>query len=184
MPPSSSYAPRSNRNDFLRLASQVAGYCLVVTAGVVALVFALFLTLRLLALPAHACDAFVGGCVTTLHSRQLINSPIRNLIVGRRPRGCPHRYCGCAISLKVFGKIIPRLNLAWNWARTFPRTRAAAGMVAVRRGHVMLLLRHVAGTRWVTFDPNSGNGLTRIHVQSVAGFVFVNPHASQVAGVR
>ena len=33
-------------------------------------------------------------------------------VVGGRPPGCPHRYCGCGASICIFGKIIPSLNLA------------------------------------------------------------------------
>jgi len=100
------------------------------------------------------------------------------VIVGRRPAGCPRRYCGCATSLHVFGKIKPELNLALNWARKFPRTSPASGMVAARSGHVMVLLSHVEGNDWVTYDPNSGGGLTRQHVRSIRGFKIVNPHGA------
>jgi hypothetical protein len=105
-------------------------------------------------------------------------------VVGRRPPGCPRTYCGCGLSLKLFGKIIPRLNLASNWIRYFPRERAPrAGLVAARRGHVMLLLEQVGDREWRVFDPNSGGGLTRVHVRSVAGHVFLNPAASVVAAL-
>jgi len=49
---------------------------------------------------------------------------------------------------------------------------------------VMQLKQHVGGNRWIVFDPNSGRGLTRIHVRSVAGFVIVNPLAAQYAERR
>jgi hypothetical protein len=100
-------------------------------------------------------------------------------VVGRRPPGCPHSYCGCGLSLKIFGRIIPRLNLASNWIRYFPREGAPrAGLVAARRGHVMLLMEQVGNREWRVFDPNSGGGLTRVHVRSVAGHVFLNPTAA------
>lgn len=92
-----------------------------------------------------------------------------------RPAECPKRYCGCAVSLKLFGKVVPKLNNAWNWQKTFPRAFPAPGMVAARHGHVMLLLAHHNGNEWVVFDPNSGHGLTREHVRSIAGFTIVNP---------
>ena len=38
-------------------------------------------------------------------------------ILGGRPAGCPCRYRGCGVSLKVFGRTIPDLNLAANWKR-------------------------------------------------------------------
>lgn len=104
-------------------------------------------------------------------------------VIGRRPAGCPYRYCGCEASLYKFGRIIPELNLAYNWVRKFPRTSPAPGMAAVRRGggHVMILISHVEGQNWLTHDGNSGGGLTRRHVQSIKGFVIVNPDATRVA---
>ena len=96
-------------------------------------------------------------------------------ILGGRPAGCPHRFCGCALSLHIFGKIIPKLNLAANW-RTFPRAVPAAGMVAARRGHVFKLLAHVGGNTWRVWDANSGRGRIRIHNRSIAGYAIVNPH--------
>ncbi|WP_416193727.1 hypothetical protein [Nitrobacter sp. TKz-YC01] len=95
-------------------------------------------------------------------------------IVGGRPHGCPRRYCGCGASLHIFGRIIPRLNLAANWLR-FPRAAPAPGMVAARRGHVFVLKRHLHGKVWLVWDANSGRGKTRIHPRSIAGFTIVDP---------
>jgi hypothetical protein len=97
-------------------------------------------------------------------------------VIGSRPRGCPHRFCGCALSLKLFGRIVPDLNLAWNWARKFPRTQPRVGAVAVRRGHVMQIIGGRPGN-WTIWDANSGGGKIRIHQRSVAGYVFVDPSA-------
>ncbi|WP_416193994.1 hypothetical protein [Nitrobacter sp. TKz-YC01] len=97
-------------------------------------------------------------------------------IVGGRPAGCPRRYCGCGASLHIFGRIIPRLNLAANWLR-FPRAAKAPGMVAARRGHVFVLKRHLHGKVWLVWDANSGRGKTRIHPRSIAGFTIVDPRA-------
>lgn len=105
----------------------------------------------------------------------------RGTVIGGRPSGCPHQYCGCGSSIKIFGRIRPELNLASNWLRKFPRTAAAPGMAAARSGHVMVLIEHVGGDRWKVWDANSGGGLTRIHVRSLRGFAVVNPHASHVA---
>ncbi len=102
-------------------------------------------------------------------------------IVGGRPAGCPRRYCGCGVSLKVFGRIIPELNLAANWMRKFPRARPAAGMVAARRGHVFYIAAYDGGGTALAYDPNSGGGKTRIHERSLAGYVVVDPHGSRVA---
>jgi hypothetical protein len=97
--------------------------------------------------------------------------------IGGRLAGCPHSYCGCGLR-KYLGLSDTRLNLAWNWARLFPRTHAHAGAAAVRHHHVLLLVRHVSGSRWIVRDYNSGNGLSRIHERNVRGYVFVNPRAS------
>lgn len=95
-------------------------------------------------------------------------------IIGGRPSGCPFRYCGCGLA-KFLGINDKRLNLAWNWAKLFPRTVAQAGAAAVRHGHVMLLVSQVSARDWLVRDYNSGGGLSRIHVRSVRGFVFVDP---------
>jgi hypothetical protein len=96
------------------------------------------------------------------------------VVLGGRPSGCPHAFCGCGASLYVFGRIIPTLNLAANWLR-FPRTAPAPNMVAARRGHVFVLKRHIAGNKWLVHDSNSGGHRTRIHPRSIAGFAIVNP---------
>jgi hypothetical protein len=98
-------------------------------------------------------------------------------VVGGRPAGCPHSFCGCGASLRVFGRIVPGLNLASNWLR-FPRAAPAPGMVAARRGHVFVLERHVEGDTWVAYDANSGGRATRIHARSLRGYTVVNPHAA------
>lgn len=102
-------------------------------------------------------------------------------IVGTRPSGCPHRYCGCAASLYLFGEIRPDLNLAANWKRKFPRTEPASGMVAARNGHVMVLMSHASGDEWMVHDGNSGGGRTREHVRSIRGYTIVNPRATVTA---
>lgn len=96
-------------------------------------------------------------------------------VIGGRPSGCPHMYCGCSASLYLFGKIIPNLNLAANWLR-FPRTAAAPRMAAARRGHVMVLVEHKGGANWLVHDGNSGGHRTRLHVRSIAGYSIVNPN--------
>ena len=53
----------------------------------------------------------------------------RSQVVGGRPAGCPRSFCGCGASIRVFGHVVPGLNLAANWLR-FPRTSPAPGMVA------------------------------------------------------
>lgn len=104
------------------------------------------------------------------------------VVVGGRPAGCPHSFCGCEASRYVFGTIRPELNLASNWIRKFPRTAPAPGMAAARSGHVMILMSHVSGNDWMVHDGNSGGGLIRNHVRSINGYVIVDPQGSRSAG--
>ena len=106
-------------------------------------------------------------------------------VVGGRPAECNIRirgrlipYCGCGVSLKVFGKVIPELMLALNWKRKFPRTSPAAGMVAAKSGHVFYIVSVIDSSTVVAYDPNSGGGRTRIHERSLHGYTVVNPHGS------
>jgi len=100
-------------------------------------------------------------------------------VIGSRPSGCPHAYCGCGASLHLFGRIIPALNLAANWLK-FPRAVPAPKMAAARVGHVMVLEQHISGNVWMVFDANSGHGLTRLHARSIAGFHIVDPSAASL----
>jgi hypothetical protein len=109
------------------------------------------------------------------HHRAVVSDANGN-VVGGRPAGCPHAFCGCEASLYLWGVIKPRLNLAANWFK-FPRAHPAPGMAAVRRHHVMVLMSHVSGNDWMVRDGNSGGGKTREHVRSIAGYVIVNPNA-------
>jgi hypothetical protein len=109
-------------------------------------------------------------------------SPDKGQVIGGRPRGCPRAYCGCAASLRVFGRIVPGLNLASSWLR-FPRTSPAPGMVAARHGHVFVLESHVEGDTWMAYDGNSGGHATRIHARSLRGYTVVNPRAASYASL-
>jgi hypothetical protein len=100
-------------------------------------------------------------------------------IVGGRPAGCPSSFCGCGAALHVFGRIVPELNLAANWLR-FPRTAPAPGMVAARRGHVMVLEQSLGGDLWMVYDANSGGSRTRMHARSLRGYTVVNPRGVKV----
>lgn len=104
-----------------------------------------------------------------------INVP-EDRTIGGRPAGCPRAFCGCGASLRVFGRVVPELNLAANWLR-FPRTSPAPGMVAARRGHVFVLEQPLGGDMWMAYDANSGGSATRIHARSLRGYTVVNPHA-------
>jgi hypothetical protein len=101
-------------------------------------------------------------------------------IIGGRPAGCPHAYCGCGLA-RYLGLNDPRLNLAWNWARLFPRTRAHPGAAAVRAHHVMLLVAHVEGSVWTVRDYNGGRHLSYIHERDTRGYVFVEPSGGRFA---
>jgi len=99
-------------------------------------------------------------------------------IIGTRPSGCPHSYCGCGLR-KYLGLEDKRLNLASNWARLFPRESGPrAGLAAVRSGHVMYIEGAAGDGQWLVRDYNSGGGLSRVHVRDVRGYVFVNPHGA------
>ena len=102
-------------------------------------------------------------------------------VLGGRPAGCPHAFCGCEASLYLFGRIIPELNLAANWPRKFPRVSPAPGMAAARSHHVVVLISHVEGSNWLVHDGNGGGHRTWEHVRSIAGYVVVNPHGSRMA---
>jgi hypothetical protein len=96
--------------------------------------------------------------------------------IGGRPAGCPRAFCGCGAAIRVFGHVVPELNLAANWLR-FPRASPSPGMVAARRGHVFVLEQSLGGDMWMAYDANSGGRATRIHARSLRGYTVVNPHA-------
>jgi len=97
-------------------------------------------------------------------------------IIGGRPSGCPHRYCGCGLA-RYLGLNDARLNLAWNWARLFPKAHAGPGMAVVWRHHVALIESMTGDGEALLRDYNSGKGLSRIHVRSIRGAVVVNPRS-------
>jgi hypothetical protein len=146
---------------------------------------------------ADACTLTNDGrriCGPAAHSTQVVKSreiPKRlrqpgvrvsgvaedTTIIGSRPAGCPHAYCGCGLR-KYLGLADARLNLASNWARLFRRESGPrVGLAAVRSGHVMYIEGQSGDGQWIIRDYNSGGGLSRIHVRSVRGYVFVNPNA-------
>jgi len=114
-----------------------------------------------------------------------IIAPVRSYdfaegVIGGRPSGCPVAYCGCSASIKVFGRIIPELNLAANWRR-FPSTSPAPGMAAWRWHHVFIIESVNGDGTVVAHDGNSGRGLTRLHTVSLRGYHVVNPNGSHIA---
>lgn len=113
--------------------------------------------------------------VTDTGNTATIMSASGDRIVGGRPAGCPSSFCGCGAALRVFGRVVPELNLASNWLR-FPRTSPAPGMVAARHGHVFVLEQPLGGDMWMAYDANSGGHATRMHARSLRGYTVVNPH--------
>jgi hypothetical protein len=121
----------------------------------------------------------------THHARPVLDANANSAqVIGGRPSGCPHAYCGCGLA-RFLGISDKRLNLADAWARIFPHTHARPGAVAVRRyhrhghGHVMQLVEHIAGSRWLVRDFNGGRHLSWLHERDVDAhnYVFVNPEA-------
>lgn len=97
------------------------------------------------------------------------------------PAGCPRtRFCGCGVSVRVFGRPVRDLYLAANWRR-FPSAHAAAGMVAWRHGHVFYIEQSYGDGTVLAYDPNSGRHLTRVHRRSLAGYRVVDPRGQRVA---
>lgn len=132
----------------------------------------------------------LSQCVPDNNGRQICSGPIQRAsglprvtaryeggaVIGGRPAGCPRQYCGCGAA-RYLGLNDKRLNLAWNWARLFPRAHPAPGMAVVWRHHVALI-ESVTGPREALLrDYNSGRGLSRIHVRSIAGAVVVDPRS-------
>lgn len=93
------------------------------------------------------------------------------------PSGCPRRaFCGCGAAVEVFGSPRRDLWLAAAWLR-FPAAQPGPGMVAARRGHVMVIRQYLGNGKALVYDANSGRGQTRLHVRSLAGFSIRNPRA-------
>ena len=105
----------------------------------------------------------------------------RGGIIGGRPSGCPHAYCGCSASLYVFGRIIPELNLAANWGRKFPPAMPGPGMAAYRAHHVFIIISVNGDGTVLAHDGNSGGHQTRVHTVSLRGYKVVDPHNSRMA---
>lgn len=91
------------------------------------------------------------------------------------PAGCPRTaFCGCGVSVRVFGHSVRNLWLAANWFR-FPRTSPHAGAVAVRQHHVFYIEEYYGDGTALAWDPNSGGHQTREHRVRLAGYAFVDP---------
>lgn len=127
---------------------------------------------RYAAPPARADDRITRSTQTASYEDSAIVS---------HPAGCPRRaFCGCGVSVKVFGHPIRDLFLAANW-RKFPPAHASAGMVAWRYGHVMYIMSANGDGTALVYDPNSGGHQTRIHTRDLAGYRIVDPNGNRVA---
>jgi len=93
------------------------------------------------------------------------------------PAGCPRRlFCGCGAAIEVFGTPVRHLWLAANWLK-YPAASPGPGMVAANRRHVMVIKQYLGNGKALVYDANSGGGLTRLHVRSLAGYSIRNPRA-------
>lgn len=102
------------------------------------------------------------------------STPVKAEIVPN-PAGCPKRlFCGCGVSVKVFGHPVRELFLAANWYR-FPRAIARAGMVAIFGRHHVAYILDANGNSATVYDPNSGGHATRIHARDISRATIVNP---------
>lgn len=122
--------------------------------------------------------------VTVLHQRseaRTISDANGNQVLGSRPSGCPHAWCGCGLR-KHLGLGDVRLNLAWMWAKMFPRTYAHPGAIAVRHHHVMQLVSHLGGSMWMVRSYNDYRRLGWIRPRDIRGFVLVDA-SSRSAGL-
>jgi hypothetical protein len=97
-------------------------------------------------------------------------------VIGGRPAGCPRQYCGCG-AMRYLGLTDKRLWRAWSWVQLFPRAQPAPGMAVVWKHHIALIESMVGPREAVLRDYNSGRGLSRIHVRSIAGAVVVDPRS-------
>ena len=97
---------------------------------------------------------------------------------GGRPPGCPYLWCGCWLSIELFGRNDRALWWVPNWLK-FPRTDPAPGAVAIirrggRPGHVGV----VVGFNGKDPIIKSGNHNRRVGVATYPArtiIAYVNP---------
>lgn len=91
-------------------------------------------------------------------------------VIVPHPEGCPRRlFCGCGVSVKAFGKPIRELFLASNYGYYFNPGEFAPGNAAWQSGHVVYILGGTQSDALI-YDPNSGNGKTRIHRRDLSRY--------------
>lgn len=135
--------------------------------------------------PAPAATVTCGrfGCSDwhhVAHRSRHVDASGNRVLLGSRPDGCPHAWCGCGLA-RHLGLHDRRLWRAWAWEQIFPHTNARPGAVAVRRHHVMQLVRHIDGKRWLVRSYNDYRHKGWLVVRDVRGFVFVSPRGDQLA---
>jgi hypothetical protein len=133
--------------------------------------------------PAHEMRRAYGRMVRQFKPARQITAHISHVgtatQVVSHPEGCPRsQFCGCGVSVRVFGRPVRDLWLVQNWYR-FPRARPASGNVAILGSrHVAYILEAYGDGTATLYDPNSGGGLTRVHRVSLRGWAVVDPRAT------
>jgi hypothetical protein len=130
------------------------------------------------------CSDTVAHHATRAGVRRMAAIVDDTVTVLRHPFGCPPvQFCACGAAVDLWGgtgRAYKKLWAARTWYR-FPRSTPSRNTVAVRRHHVMVLKSHVAGSRWLVADYNSGRHQSRMHVRDISGYVIVDPGRSRIA---
>jgi hypothetical protein len=132
--------------------------------------------------PAHAMHHGYARAVREFRPVRQMTAHISHVVTATQvvshPDGCPRsQFCGCGVSVRVFGHPVRDLWLVQNWYR-FPRAQPASGNVAILGSrHVAFILEAYGDGTATLYDPNSGGGLTRVHRVSLRGWAVVDPHA-------
>lgn len=136
---------------------------------------------RSLEVAAQAPYPFEGPLPSSRHRKRVQRVFGGDAQIVSHPTGCPRtQFCGCGVSVKVFGHPVRELFVAANW-RHFPSTTPAPGMVAWRWHHVFVIEQVLDNNTVLAYDPNSGGHLTRVHPVSLRGFRVVNPYAKPLS---
>jgi|SRR5690242_14511026 len=127
------------------------------------LVVIMFVSIFMLAINARA-EAFPAGARWSDASGNEVQ------VLGGRPAGCPHAWCGCWLRqyLNVQDK---SLNLARQW-RTFgaPAGGPAVGVIVVWHHHVGIITGRGADGGWIIKSGNDGR-VVRERERSLRGAI-------------
>lgn len=105
--------------------------------------------------------------------------PNGNPAIVRHPAGCPWRaFCGCGVSVELYGHPVRELYLARNYGYYFNAASFGPGMVGYRSHHV-LVIRGGTITNALVYDPNSGGHQTRVHHRDLSTYRFVDPNSAK-----